>query len=98
MSSLTSARRDAERGKGPSIVVEEEVALGMGAAVLTLKRRPRQSRRGHVRWRRGVAGRGGGSNLCSCANNANHQAGRSEYRREAKQTNQVLSSKIRLKP
>ena len=29
----------------------------MGAAVLTLKRRPRQSRRGHVRWRRGVAGR-----------------------------------------
>ena len=29
----------------------------MGAAVLTLKRRPRQSRRGRVRGRCGVAGR-----------------------------------------
>ena len=41
MSSLTSARRDAERGEGPSVVVEEEVALGRGVAVLMLKHRPR---------------------------------------------------------
>jgi len=41
MSSLTSGRRDAERGEGPSVVVDEEVALGMGVAVLTLKHRPR---------------------------------------------------------
>jgi len=39
------------------------------------------------------------SDLRSCANNANHQAGRSEYpHEEKKQTNQVLSSEIRLKP
>ena len=38
------------------------------------------------------------SDLRSCANNANHQAGRSEYPHAKKKTIQVLSSEIRLKP